>query len=413
MSKKARMKEKAEKQRERSLEHAYKNSPGYLKGPKPVGPNSPVWESRSGDYKPNTQPDYGVQKSHFDVRSHTSDVVSSPPRSSGYSPAEPMARGSTLRGLEPAYSASSSLESRIDISSLPPLPADGGVELLLVDVDRGEYVLVGGVGVLGATDRLLTTYHSSGHVLESHCRILNRQYTYIGGIWGYPTSTLIDVLAIPPNRVHQVDEIGRDKISLPDFSTSDDPPFFQRAERYVAQALQAAARLDRTVGLAAALIITASPDAPYVPLDSHASGVYCVLHDTENDFAYVLLDSRSLPQREKGYVAAARDFFKGYETLFENSHVLVSFPGIALPFAVLDTYSLGADGNSFEVTRQKIEEVFGVPPARILSFPYDNSSPHSTDFVDLEDQQNHVSLRELVVKYTNRARETGQTIFEF
>ena len=406
MSKKARLKEKAEKQRERNLEHAYKNSPGYLKGPKAPGPNSPVFVSRFDDYKPNTQPDYGAPRSHFDVRPDKSGVVSQPPRSFGYSPAEPMARGSFLRGLDPIYSAPPSLEARVDISSLPPLPADGGVELLFVDADR--FIIIGGIGIEDVTERILAVSRTAW-MKENYEGILDRHYSFGEGL---ENNTFVrDLLGVPNHRVHRSAQLDSGRVRMDDFGISASDSQFERAERYVAQALKAAAQIDRASGSAAPSPTASSPDAPYVPLAADPSGVYCVLHDRESDFAYVLLDARSLPQSELGYGPAAQNFFERSGLQFDTSQIVSGFSRLALPFALFDAYNLSAESNRPEAIQRAIQRVLGVSPNRVLSFPYEVSA--TWRFNDLRDQPTHTGFKDLVIKYTNRARETGNTIFEF
>ncbi len=393
MSKRARMKEQEKRRQERERQKGRKHSSSYLKGPKPPGPNSPIYEVR-----------------HVEISgSDDSDVVAEPsrPRSAPYEPHRYVESGPVI------LHAPSSLESHIDLSSLPPLPADGGVELLLYDGRCGEFVLVGGVHV-DARLSALSTLSSTVFIRERNARLagIDRYFVYGAEFYG-DVFTLADLFEVPGHRVRSRAQFESWGLEFVDFAISSLPSDFQHAQAYVAQALKEAAEHDaRVIGTKSSASPSASPASAYVPLDPDPSGIYCVLHNRDSDFLYVFLDPRTLPGASSGTAVAARRFF---EERINSDQFPPELQGIllsaSLPFEFVDPYR--TDGISVDsglhVLRDDISIVFGAPQHRILSFLYDE--PHDIEFEDLAMDHYHPQLRDLVIKYTDLARKTGQTLF--
>ena len=398
MSKHARMKEKERRRQEFTRAHAFKDSAAYKKGPKPKGHRSALYEVREVKISDSGRDaDVAEPPKPRDFQTYDS--------SRGYSAPEP------VRSFTPPHSPLESRVSSVDVSSLPPLPADGGLELLFVDSDGGEFVLIGGRNIGLSMDYIIGA-SASTYVVKDFTTILNRQYISGGGIsFGI---SLRSLLSVPDHRVRSQYDLKGTDVSLADFASLASPSAFQRAERYVAKALKEAAEIDARAQLSGQRSLP-SPASAYVPLDPDPSGVYCVLHNINTEGLYVFLDTRTLPGASSGSVVASKRFFE--ERGIRSDDVPPELKDVwshhsSLPFKFVDCYDLDIDGGFVSTIRNGVERIFGAPQHRILSFSYEQPPGVDAWFSDLDDRSNHSTLRDLVIRYTNLARQTGRTVFE-
>src|SRR3989344_7467633 len=401
MSKHARMKEKERRRQEFTRAHAFKDSAAYKKGPKPKGYRSALYEVREVKISDSGRDSDGVEPPKpQDFQTYDS--------SRGYSAPE------QVRSVTPPHSPLASRVSSVDVSSLPPLHADGGLELLFVDSDRVEFVLIGGRNIGLSRDHIIGA-SASAYVINDFTTILDRQYIYGCGIsFGISLRSLLNV---PDHRVRSQYQFRDADVSLSDFASRALPSTLQRVESYVAEALKEAAEIDARAQLSGqrSLLSSPSPASAYVPLDPDPSGVYCVLHNINTEGLYVFLDPRTLPGASSGSAVASKRFFE--ERGIRSDDVPPELKDVwshhsSLPFQFVDSYKLDIDGGFVSTIRNGVERIFGAPQHRILSFSYEQPPGVDAWFSDLDDRSNHSTLRDLVIRYTDLARQTGKTIFE-
>lgn len=128
------------------------------------------------------------------------------------------------------------------IHLLPPLPSDGGVELVLQDKVTTEYVLVGGWKTKVHARELMAACPAA-YVTDQNTKLLNRSYVYGSGVY-LAHDDLAQLFGIPEHRVHGRIQL-HGQLNLSSFLFLANPLAKAAAVEYVAEALIRAAAEDK------------------------------------------------------------------------------------------------------------------------------------------------------------------------